>query len=44
MLTEVYIARRCYVVASFVKFQQIGKNSVKDMGRNSYTPLNKVTE
>jgi hypothetical protein len=44
MLTEVQIARRRYVVASYVKFQQIGKNSVKDMGRNSFTPLSKVTE
>jgi len=44
MLTEDQIARQYYVVASYVKFQQIGKNSVKDMGRNSYTSLNKVTE
>jgi hypothetical protein len=34
MSTEVHIHRRHYVVASYVKFQQIGKNSVKDMGRN----------
>jgi hypothetical protein len=44
MLTEVQIARRHYVVASYVKFQQLSKNIVKDMGRNSFKPLNKVTE
>ena len=44
MLTEVQIVRRHYVVASYVKFQQIGKNSVKDMRRNSFTTLNKVNE
>jgi hypothetical protein len=41
MLTDIQIARHHYVVASYVKFQEIGKNSVKDMGINSYTQLNK---
>jgi len=46
MLAEVQIAWQHYVVASYssVKFQQISNNRVKNMGSNSFTFLNKVTE
>ena len=41
MLTEVQIVLRHYVVASYVKFQQIGKNIMKGMVRTLFTSLNK---